>query len=75
MKPDAIYQRKLDALRTDLGPSYTTIPTVAKFLHVKEETLRNDPTFPRVSFGSRVKVSIDSLAQWLTDKEVKGVRA
>lgn len=71
MKPDAIYQRKLDVLRTDLGPSYTTIPVVAKYLHVKEERLRSDPTFPSVPFGSKRKVPIDSLAQWLTDKEVK----
>ena len=67
-----VYQRKMAYLKEEIGNGYTTIPVVAKkILHIDEGRLRADPTFPVIFVGKRRRVPIDSLARWLTDKEVK----
>lgn len=71
MKTELLYKQKLDYLKNELGPDCISIPRAARFIGMDEDTLRSDPTFPTFFVGSRRRVSIDSFARWLTEKEAK----
>lgn len=70
MKTEDAIKAKVKYLHSILGEGYTTIPAVAaKVLHMDAGTLRADPTLPVIMVGSRRKIPIDRLAEWLVKKE------
>ena len=65
------YRQKLDYLKNELGPDCISIPRAARFIGMDEDRLRADPSFPCFMVNGRRRVSIDSFARWLVDKEAK----
>ena len=71
MTTEMLYKQKLDYLKNELGPDCISIPAAARFLHMDEDTLRADPSFPCFFIGTRRRVSIDSFARWLAEREAR----
>lgn len=71
MRLELLYKQKLEYLKNELGPDCISIPRAARFIHMDEDRLRNDPTFPSFRIGSQRRVSIDSFARWLAEKEAQ----
>jgi hypothetical protein len=67
-KLNMLYEQ-FDAGKPGKNPVCISVPQAAQAMGVAARTLRDDPTFPAFFVGKHRKVSLDSFARWLTDKE------